>query len=170
MISIFRPNLPEGVTIGRNGTDRVLEVVAALLLLTVWGLCVYIYCIADGPIAVHFNFAGHPNRWGSASELFIFAGIVTLAMGIMGMAAYNPKMVNLPIKLKLERLSQQYTLMGRFVRLCNVVLGVMFVFIMLSMGSSFWGMESRSFVSFVLLLIVVLFGLIGYYSIRINRC
>ena len=166
MIKFFQSNLPEGVTIGHHGTDRILEIIAAILLVAVWGLCFYIYSIADAPIAIHFNLAGEPDDWDSASSVFIHTGMATLCMGLMAIAAYQPKLV----KLKAESLSRQYTLMGRLVRLCNVILGCIFIFILLSTGAPFWEMKDAIFVSFTFLLVMAMFALIGYYSYLINRC
>lgn len=170
MINFFQSNLPEGVTIGHNGTDRILEIIAAILLVAVWGMCFYIYSIADAPIAIHFNLAGEPNDWGSSSSVFIHAGAATLSMCLMAIAAYQPTLVNLPVKLKAESLSRQYTLMGRLVRLCNVILGCMFIFILLSTGAPFWEMKDAIFVLFTFLLVIIMFAVIGYYSYLINHC
>lgn len=88
---------PPRMRSGRTLTDKRMEAIALLLLLMLWGMTVYFYHVLLGQIPVNFDIHGHVDRYGSKSALFLISGIFTFISLILGVCAYHPRLINLPV-------------------------------------------------------------------------
>lgn len=149
--------------------DRILEMFSLVLVICIIVLTIVFYQHAPEQISIHFNAAGQADGWGDKSGIFFIMGMGLLCIGLCNYAAYNHKLVNLPIRLKPECLPQQLTLLGRMMRILALVLGMLFLTILCSMAAPQLGIrtEDWNIVPIIWLLAVVF--LITFYSIQIWR-
>ena len=115
-------------------SDRLLELVAAAWATFNLVLTGIMYGKAADKVPSHFNFSGEADGWSDKSEYWIIAGVMLVAMLISAAAAYNRKMVNLPIRLKPAVFYRQIGLIGRMCRVLTLVIGVLWTVIILAMS------------------------------------
>lgn len=148
--------------------DRALEMVALVLALFLVSLSVIVYLGAPEQIPVHFNAACEATGWGDRMMVFVVAALGVVIMAVCNAAAYNYKMINLPIRLNPKCLLQQVTLMGRMSRILSILCGVLFIVLLLLSVASRWGIQS--FCSFLLtLLIIGFFVTVTIYTLLIYK-
>lgn len=121
-----------------TGTDRALEGMALVLAVFLLVLSVVVYRESPGQVPVHFNMAGEINGWGDRNTIFVLAGLGIITMAVCNAAAYNYKMVNLPIRLKPQCLARQVTLIGRMCRILSIWCGWLFIDLLLLTASPLW--------------------------------
>lgn len=149
--------------------DRVLEMLSLVLATCIIVLTFVFYQDAPDQIPIHFNAAGQVDGWGGREDMFLIMGLGILCIGLCNYAAYNHKLVNLPIRLKPECLSQQLTLLGRLMRILALMLGGLFLTILFSMVAPQMGIDTEEWNYVPLIWVAVLIGLIIIYSIKIDR-
>ena len=81
-------------------SDRLLELVAAAMAVCLLVLTGVLYSKAPDTVPSHFNFAGEIDGWSGKEVYWIIAAVFVVMMIICASAAYNRKLVNLPIRLK----------------------------------------------------------------------
>lgn len=136
-----------------TGVDRLLEMVSLVLAVFLPALAVVVYLEVPQQIPVHFTLSGEIDGWGDKGMAFLLAGIGIVAMAICNAAAYNYKMVNLPVRLNPKCLRQQVTLMGRMSRILSVLCGLAFVVGLLLSFAPRWNIQP--FCSFLFMLIII---------------
>ena len=104
-------------------SDRILELVAAAMAVLLLILTGVLYSQAPETVPTHFNFAGDADGWEGKGFYWILAGIMLVGMIICASAAYNRKLVNLPIRLKPEVFYRQIGLISRMCRIMTIALG-----------------------------------------------
>lgn len=123
--------------------DRVLEVIALLLLLSMWGFAIYTYTTL-------------PN---GNLEHYITLGAATIAMVLIAWVGYIPiHLINFPFRLTMSNVAVQYLYAVRFARVLNVVLGGISLCIMLNkwegqLGVAFGTFDTLTYVCLTLFLI-----------------
>ena len=79
-------------------SDRLLELVAAAVAVCLLILTGVLYSKAPDTVPSHFNFAGEIDGWSGKEVYWIIALVFVVMMVICASAAYNRKLVNLPIR------------------------------------------------------------------------
>lgn len=120
-----RPNIKPILTKG----DRMMEVVTRLLLLVMWGLTVYFYAILPETIPIHFNGAGEIDNYGNKATIFLLPVISTFVYALLSILNNYPYIFNYPVNITEENALYQYTLATRFIRLLNLCMVLLFLFI-----------------------------------------
>ena len=92
-------------------SDRILELVAAAMAVVMLVLTGVLYSKAPDIVPTHFNFSGEVDGWEGKGFYWILAAIMLVGMIICASAAYNRKLVNLPIRLKPEVFYRQIGLL-----------------------------------------------------------
>lgn len=118
--------------------DRALEMVALVLGIFLVVLSIVVYLKAPQQVPVHFNAAGEINERGDKAMVFVPAGLGIVSMAICNAAAYNYKMVNLPIRLNPKCLPRQVTLIGRMSRILSILCGLLFIVLLLLTNAPQW--------------------------------
>lgn len=117
-----RPRLPIKLT----RTDKVLEIISAVLLL---GLLIYTlisWTSLPETIPVHFNAKGQPDGWGSRVSIF-FSPLLALALYILlTLLNKRPEIFNYPVRITPENAAFQYALAMRLIRLLKLSLIILF--------------------------------------------
>ena len=148
-------------------SDRILELVAlamAVLLLILTGV---LYSKAPDTVPIHINIAGVTDNWGDKSFYWILAGLMLFGMAICASAAYNRKLVNLPIRLKPEVFYHQIGLIGRMCRVMTIAFGFIWLAVLLAMSAVFIGMPEDVTVALIPLTVMLMVGVVVFYTLKI---
>ena len=148
-------------------SDRILELVAAaraVLLLILTGV---VYSQAPETVPTHFNFSGDADGWGGKDFYWILAAIMLVGMIICASAAYNRKLVNLPIRLKEPVFYRQIGLISRMCRIMTITFGFIWLAVLLAMSASFIGMPEDVSVALIPLSVVLMLGVVMFYTLKI---
>lgn len=147
--------------------DRILEMLSLMLVICMVVLSILFYQYAPEQIPIHFNAAGVADGWGGKGEFFFVMFMGILVIGLCNYAAYNHKLVNLPIRLKPECLPQQLTLLGRMMRILALVLGMLFLTILCSMAAPQLGIRTEDWSFVPLIWLLAMLVLLIVYSVKI---
>ena len=148
-------------------SDRILELVAAAMAVVMLVLTGVLYSKAPDIVPTHFNFAGDADGWEGKFFYWILAGIMLVGMIICASAAYNRKLVNLPIRLKPEVFYRQIGLISRMCRIMTIALGFIWLSVLLAMSASFIGMSESVAVSLIPLSVMLMLGVVFFYTLKI---
>ena len=148
-------------------SDRILELVAlaeAALLLVFTGV---LYNKAPDSVPTHFNFAMEVDAWAGKGSYWILALVMLVGMAICASAAYNRKLVNLPVRLKPAVLYRQIGLISRMCRIMTLVFGLIWLSVLLAVSASFIGMPADATVILIPLSTVLMLGVVMFYTLKI---
>ena len=148
-------------------SDRLLELVAAAMAVCLLVLTGVLYSKAPDTVPSHFNFAGEIDGWSGKEVYWIMAVVFVVMMAVCASAAYNRKLVNLPIRLKEPVFYRQIGLIGRMCRIMTLVLSLMWLAILLAMSASFIGMPEDVAITFIPMTVALMLGVILFYTLKI---
>ena len=148
-------------------SDRILELVAAAMAVVMLVLTGVLYSKAPDIVPTHFNFSGEVDGWEGKGFYWILAAIMLVGMIICASAAYNRKLVNLPIRLKPEVFYRQIGLISRMCRIMTIVLSFIWLAVLLAMSASFIGVSESVAVSLIPLSVMLMLGVVFFYTLKI---
>ena len=106
------------VKLGRTVESTAFEVVQVLILLVSWVLIWLMMRHAGDTIPTHINISGQPDAWGSTSEAYVFAAVMSVASIALMWCAYWPNIINMPVPIRTFR---QVLLKSRAARVCALL-------------------------------------------------
>ena len=148
-------------------SDRILELVAAAMAVLLLILTGVLYSQAPETVPTHFNFSGDADGWGGKGFYWILAAIMLFGMIICASAAYNRKLVNLPIRLKEPVFYRQIGLISRMCRVMTITFGFIWLAVLLAMSASFIDMPEDVSVALIPLSVVLMLGVVMFYTLKI---
>ena len=148
-------------------SDRLLELVAAAMAVCLLVLTGVLYSKAPDTVPSHFNFAGEIDGWSGKEVYWILAVLFLVMMIICASAAYNRKLVNLPIRLKEAVFYRQIGLISRMCRIMTLVSGVIWLSVLLAMSADIVGLSPEVAVSFIPMAVVLMLGVVLFYTLKI---
>ena len=148
-------------------SDRLLELVAVAMAVCMLVFTGVLYSKAPDTIPTHFNLAMEADAWGGKSVYWILAGIMLVGMAICASAAYNRKLVNLPVRLKPAVLYRQIGLISRMCRIMTLTFGLIWLAVLLSMSASFIGLPADIMVLMIPLSVLLMLGVVTFYTLKI---
>ena len=148
-------------------SDRLLELVAAAMAVCLLVLTGVLYSKAPDTVPSHFNFAGEIDGWSGKEVYWILAVVFLVMMIICASAAYNRKLVNLPIRLKEAVFYRQIGLISRMCRIMTLVSGVIWLSVLLAMSADIVGLSPEVAVSFIPMAVVLRLGIVLFYTLKI---
>ena len=148
-------------------SDRILELVAAAMAVLLLILTGVLYSQAPETVPTHFNFSGDADGWGGKGFYWILAAIMLVGMIICASAAYNRKLVNLPIRLKEPVFYRQIGLISRMCRVMTITFGFIWLAVLLAMSASFIDMPEDVSVALIPLSVVLMLGVVMFYTLKI---
>ena len=148
-------------------SDRLLELVAAAMSVCMLVFTGVLYSKAPDTIPTHFNLAMEADAWGGKSVYWILAGIMLVGMAICASAAYNRKLVNLPVRLKPAVLYRQIGLISRMCRIMTLTFSLIWLAVLLSMSASFIGLPADIMVLMIPLSVLLMLGVVSFYTLKI---
>lgn len=135
--------------------DRILEIVALLLILFTWGSAIWIYFILH-------------NKSGSSS-VFATAGGATAVALILGISAYIPiRMIKFPFRITEHNAQAQLFLARRLVRVLNVVTLLIFITIVFTQHEQACGIPTgmahicTGIATILLILMMIIYYIFAY--------
>ena len=148
-------------------SDRILELVAAAMAVLLLVLTGVLYSKAPDTVPSHFNLAMEADAWSGKGVYWVLAVIMLIGMAICSSAAYNRKLVNLPIRLKPEVFYRQIGLIGRMCRIMTLVFGLIWLAVLLAMSASFIGLPADVTVVLIPMVVVLMLGVVLFYTLKI---
>ena len=148
-------------------SDRILELVAAAMAVVMLVLTGVLYSKAPDIVPTHFNFSGEVDGWEGKGFYWILAAIMLVGMIICASAAYNRKLVNLPIRLKEPVFYRQIGLISRMCRIMTIAFGFIWLAVLLAMSASFIGMPEDVAITFIPVTVALMLGVILFYTLKI---
>lgn len=148
-------------------SDRLLELIAGAMAVCMLVLTGVLYNQAPDVVPTHFNLAGDADGWGGKGFYWVLAIIMLVCMVISASAAYNRKLVNLPIRLKQAVFYRQIGLIGRMCRIMTLVFGLIWLTVLLAMSASFIGLPEDVAVSFIPMSVLLMIGVVMFYTLKI---
>ena len=148
-------------------SDRLLELVAAAMAVCLLVLTGVLYSKAPDTVPSHFNAAMEPDAWSGKGVYWVMAIMMLFGMGVCAAAAYNRKMVNLPIRLKPAVFYRQIGLISRMCRIMTIGFGFIWLAILLAMSASFIGLPEDVAITFIPLAVALMIGVAMFYTLKI---
>ena len=148
-------------------SDRILELVAAAMAVLLLILTGVLYSKAPDTVPSHFNLAMEVDAWSGKGVYWVLAAIMLVGMIICASAAYNRKLVNLPIRLKEPVFYHQIGLISRMCRIMTITFGLIWLAVLLAMSASFIGMPEDVSVALIPLSVMLMFGVVLFYTLKI---
>lgn len=148
-------------------SDRLLELVAAAMAVCLLVLTGVLYNKAPDTVPSHFNFAMEADAWSDKGIYWLLAGVMLVGMAICASAAYNRKLVNLPIRLKEPVFYRQIGLIGRMCRIMTLVFSLIWLAVLLAMSASFIGMPEDVAITFIPVAVALMLGVVLFYTLKI---
>ena len=148
-------------------SDRILELVAAAMAVLLLILTGVLYSKAPDTVPSHFNLAMEVDAWSGKGVYWVLAAIMLVGMIICASAAYNRKLVNLPIRLKEPVFYRQIGLISRMCRIMTIAFGFIWLAVLLAMSASFIGMPEDVSVALIPLSVMLMLGVAMFYTLKI---
>ena len=148
-------------------SDRILELVAAAMAVLLLILTGVLYSKAPDTVPSHFNLAMEVDAWSGKGVYWVLAAIMLVSMIICASAAYNRKLVNLPIRLKEPVFYHQIGLIGRMCRIMTITFGLIWLAVLLAMSASFIGMPEDVSVALIPLSVMLMLSVVLFYTLKI---
>ncbi|MEP0712174.1 DUF1648 domain-containing protein [Algoriphagus sp.] len=106
--------------------DILLEMLASVAILAIWGLAISHYSSLPDTIPTHFNAAGQPDDFGGKATLFILPILSTILFIGLTLLNRHPEIFNYPVDITLENASAQYKNIQRMMRYLKMVIVMIF--------------------------------------------
>ena len=148
-------------------SDRLLELVAAAMAVCLLVLTGVFYSKAPDTVPSHFNAAMEADAWSGKEVYWVLALVMLIGMAICASAAYNRKLVNLPVRLKPAVFYRQIGLISRMCRIMTVAFGFIWLAVLLAMSASFIGLPEDVTVTFIPVSVALMIGVALFYTLKI---
>ncbi len=151
---------------------KSLEAAALVLLCLTWGRTVHALFGADplpARIAVHFDPAGRPDRWGTPQMLWLMPLMAAVIYSLMTLVARYPSAFNFPMRIKPAARPRLESIALNLVSWLKVeVLGLFFWIQFQAIQYARKGSGELS-PAFLPLVLVTIFGTIAWHMIAMRR-
>lgn len=153
MMKVRGKNSQPPIKVNRTKEGTIFEIITVVVLIVLWVLTVLLYRHAPEQVPVHYGYHMNPDTMGSRSSLIVMAVFGTFCSVMMLISAYYPdKAVNLPYTITQP---EQYVYIVRMVRLLAVEVALLFLGIVIMMGTSGLGYFPMAFFFLMLFLVIV---------------
>lgn len=148
-------------------SDRILELVAAAMAVCLLILTGVLYSKAPDTVPSHFNFAMKADDWSGKDVYWVLAVVMLIGMAICASAAYNRKLVNLPVRLKPAVFYRQIGLISRMCRVMTLGFGLIWLTVLLAMSAGFIGLPEDVTVALIPMSVMLMVGMVVFYTLKI---
>lgn len=152
---------------------RILDLAVLFLLLLMWILAVRFNVDAPELVPTGFDVAGRPRGWGSPLLMYsLMPGMATVCAVFFFIAYRKPQFINLPVTLKELAVVRQSVLILRCVRWVHLICQLMFLLVLLYIGSFQYGYGesmTHEFLFLLMTVVLLLFVVTIVYSVRISN-
>lgn len=102
-------------------SDKILEVIALLLLITLWIYVIYNYNSLPEIINTHFNAQGKPDGSGEKQYIFGLPGVATFLYILTTITNKYPQLINHTEEITEENALEVYTKGTKIVRILKII-------------------------------------------------
>ena len=148
-------------------SDRLLELIAAAMAVSLLVLTGILYSKSPDIVPSHFNAAMEVDDWSNRNIYWLLAVIMLIGMAICASAAYNRKLVNLPIRLKPTVFYRQIGLISRMCRIMTIAFGLIWLSVLLAMSADVIGLPEEIAVILIPVSEVLMLGVVLFYTLKI---
>jgi uncharacterized membrane protein len=150
--------------------DYVIEIIAALLLISIWLYVIISYQNLPDTIAIHFNFNGEADGYSSKSGIWAMPIVGTALWMLLSIINQFPHSFNFPYKLNAVNIELQYRMAQRFMRFMKVWICSIFLYAAYSIKESSMNSDFKSNSGiFAILFSMIIFMGIYFYFARKNK-
>jgi uncharacterized membrane protein len=149
------------VTIKLSTSDKILEVIALLMLITIWIYVIYNYASLPEIINTHFNAQGKPDGSGEKQYIFGLPGVATFLYILTTITNKYPQLINHTEEITEENALEVYTKGTKIVRILKIIIVGVF-------GYASWQTIGNINVSpwFFPILLILTLSPIVYYNLK----
>lgn len=148
-------------------SDRMLEAIALVEVILLLVLTWVFYDKAPETVPSHFNLSMEADAWSDKDVYWLLAVVMVIGMAICASAAYNRKLVNLPVRLKSSVFYRQIGLISRMCRVMTVAFGLIWLTILLAMSAEFIGLPEDITMVLLPVSLVLMFAVVVFYTLKI---
>jgi uncharacterized membrane protein len=123
--------------------DWLLEGVALLGVVTVFGYALYFYPKLPDVIPSHFNAAGKADDYSPKDSFWFLPGLTVFIYIMLTLIVRIPHSFNFLVTITPENARKQYTLAVRFIRYLKVIIIWLFFFIVNAMAKDVRGSDAE---------------------------
>lgn len=151
------------LTIQRDTSDLLVDIVALVAIAALWGVPAYFYSSLPDTIPTHFGFDGKPDDWGEKWFLWIVPGLATTMYIFLHFLSKFPHLFNYTTTINQDNALRQYTLATKLIRRINTL--VLFMLLYINISIVFVALQKMDGLSFWVVpgFIIVLMGTLVYY-------
>jgi uncharacterized membrane protein len=103
-------------------SDKVIEIIAFLILISLWIYVIYYYNSLPEIINTHFNAAGEPDGSGDKVYVFGLPIVSTFLYVLLTFAASKPHIHNYNVEITAENAEEEYTKSSKVMRILKVIM------------------------------------------------
>jgi len=142
-------------------SDKILEIIALLLLIVLWIYVIYNYNSLPEIINTHFNAQGKPDGSGEKQYIFGLPGVATFIYLLVTIATKYPHTFNYTEEITEENALEEYSKTIKMNRILKIVVIGIFSY-------ASWQTISNVNVSplFFPIMLVAIFGPIIYFNVK----
>lgn len=111
-----------------TGLDYLLEIVAAIIIISTIIYAFIAYRELPETVATHFNFKGEPDAFGNKSSVWAMPAISFILWMLLSIVNQFPHSFNYPYKLTSTNVERQYRMAQRFMRIMKIWVCGVFLF------------------------------------------
>ena len=151
------------IEIQKDKTDHIIELVGLVALAGLLIFPLLYYWDLPGNIPQHYGINGQPDAFGSKGMIWLLP-LVGLVM-YSGLTVLNryPHAFNYPVRITEENALRQYIIATKLVRSLKAFVVSLFCYLNYSTIQIAMGKQSGLGTAFLLILIVGMFGVIGFF-------
>lgn len=147
-------------------SDKLMLMLACLLLLFIWGLTITRYNSLPDTIPIHYNASGEADGFGARRHLLTLPLIATVLFALLSILGRYLFKLKYPAHITYEQALKQYTLAGRLFRYMNCVIQLLFSGIVFQTIQHAAGHSSGLGVWFMPLSLALIFIPLLYFIIK----
>ena len=147
--------------------DRILELVALVLLIAMLSFTAYLYQQAPDQIVIKYSSNGEPVDWAEKAMFWYMSIFFIVMMLCSAASAYdvNMRFTNLPFRLKEPVKAVQLRLIGRMGRCVTICMGLMWLSYLLHISASFMDIPTVASL-FSKATLFLMLAVLVYYSVK----
>ena len=142
--------------------NKCLDIVGLILVMALIIITFIYWSKAPDIVPTHFNFNGEIDAYGSKNTLFILLPIVIISYIVLAILSKYPQVCNYCIEITPINKDKQYSMASTFIKIINVEILALFLYIQISTIIAMNNSKSLSIV-FLPISLLILFGSIGVY-------
>ena len=142
--------------------NKCLDIVGLILVMALIIITFIYWSKAPDIVPTHFNFNGEIDAYGSKNTLFILLPIVIISYIVLAILSKYPQVYNYCIEITPINKDKQYSMASTFIKIINVEILAIFLYIQISTIIAMNNSKSLSIV-FLPISLLILFGSIGVY-------